>query len=258
MLCITDLQLARAVQRCAPSTLQRYLAVWKQWSTCSSSTPSAPASGILPDWLLQNSSRQGLASGPWKALSWMSRVAGLPALQQALNTAVAKAFLHASNPQPRREALPFSLSFVCWLERRVMSADSSLADKYAAGCLLCAIWGSLRWADALWVAPSSIQVQLEQGWLGYRPELRRPRRVCTGVPCCLALLGLRLRAGACHFGRRFLRFCASHVVQTPLSGSASAPRVLCAGRMRYRGFALCCRSTGLRCPLCPCPLLMHF
>ena len=71
----------------------------------------------------------------------MSRVAGLPALQQALNTAVAKAFLYASNPQPRREALPFSLSFVCWLERRVMSADSSLADKYGAASLLCALWG---------------------------------------------------------------------------------------------------------------------
>ena len=34
-----------------------------------------------------------------------------------------------------------------------MAADTSVADKFAAGCVLCAIWGSLRWSDALWVAP---------------------------------------------------------------------------------------------------------
>ena len=230
-----------SLQRCwlGPCNGMHHLlcsAIWLSGnSACSSSTPLAPASSILPDWLLQNSSRQGLASGPWKALSWMSRVAGLPALQQARNTAVAKAFLHASNPQPRREALPFSLSFVCWLERRVMSADSSLADKYAAGCLHCAIWGSLRWADALWVAPSSIQVQLEQAaWLGYRPELRRPRRVCTGV-----LLGLTGSSSACwglsfwsalsqilHQSRRADPDRIFDFLPALLSGSASAPTLL--------------------------------
>ena len=206
--------LARAVQRYAPSTLQRYLAVWRQWcqfATCSASNPAAPASGILPDWLLQNSSRQGLASGPWKALSWMSRVAGLPALHQALNTAVAKAFLHASSPQPRREALPFSLSFVCWLERRVMSTDSSLPDRYAAGCLLCAIWGSFTLGCCGWRHPQSTFNWSRAAWSASLPGPKLPRPACTGVHCCLASLGLLLPAGASHFGRCCLRSCISHV-----------------------------------------------
>ena len=189
----------------------------------------------LPDWLLQNSSRQGLASGPWKALSWMSRVAGLPALHQALNTAVAKAFLHASNPQPRREALPFSLSFVCWLERRVMSTDSSLADKYAAGCLLCAIWGSLRWADALWVAPSSIHIQLEQGGISSRTKTSK-----TGMYWGALLLGLTGSSSACwglsfwsvlsqilHQSRRVDPDRVLDFLPALLAGSASAPTLLC-------------------------------
>ena len=39
-----------------------------------------------------------------------------------------------------------------------MAADTPVADKYAAGCLLCVIWGSLCWSDALWVSASSVQV----------------------------------------------------------------------------------------------------
>ena len=233
--------LARAVQRYAPSTLQRYLAVWRQWcqfAMSSASNPAAPASGILPDWLLQNSSRQGLASGPWKALSWMSRVAGLPALHQALNTAVAKAFLHASCPQPRREALPFSLSFVCWLERRVMSTDFSLADRYAAGCLLCAIWGSLRWADALWVAPSSIHIQLEQGCLvGISSRTKTSK---TGMCWGALLLGLTGSSSACwglsfwsvlsqilHQSRRVDPDRVLDFLPALFAGPASAPTLLC-------------------------------
>ena len=107
---------------------------------------------------------------------------------------------------------------VCWLERRVMSADSSLADKYAVGCLLCAIWGfpalglfRYSWSRAAW-------------WV-YLPELRPPRRACTGAPCCLASLGLRLRAGACPFGRLSPRFC-SRVVQN-LTASLISCRPSC-------------------------------
>ena len=148
----------------------------------SASNPAAPASGILPDWLLQNSSRQGLASGPWKALSWMSRVAGLPALHQALNTAVAKAFLHASSSQPRREALPFSLSFVCWLERRVMSTDCMLRAA-------CSAPSGVRYVGLTpcgWRHPLSTFNWSRAAWSASLPGPKLPRLACTGVHCCLA------------------------------------------------------------------------
>ncbi|CAE7242165.1 unnamed protein product, partial [Symbiodinium sp. CCMP2456] len=58
----------------------------------------------------------------------------------------------------RREALPFSLSFVVWLERRVMHPDTSCTDILLIGSLLCAVWGSLRWSDLLWCPPDRIHL----------------------------------------------------------------------------------------------------
>ena len=153
--------LARAVQRYAPSTLQLYMSVWKQWcqfAACSSFAPASPASGVLPGWLLQNSSHQGLASGSRKVLSWMSRVAGLPALQQALNTAVAN--LHASNPRLGARRCPSrSASFVGWSAGLCLLTH--MADKVA--------------------------------WWAFHLEPRAPRQACTGMPCSMDLLARRQR-----------------------------------------------------------------
>ena len=119
-----------------------------------------------------------------------------------------------------------------------MSTDFSLADRYAAGCLLCAIWGSLRWADALWVAPSSIHVQLEQGCLvGISSRTKTSKTsMCWGA----LLLGLTGSSSACwglsfwsvlsqilHQSRRVDPDRVLDFLPALFAAPASAPTLLC-------------------------------
>ena len=86
-----DRHLRHPVLRFAPSTLQRYLADWISWHTfclAVSADPSDPPPGTLPDWLSVRASKQGLATGPLRALSWMALVAGLPCLQARLQLSI--------------------------------------------------------------------------------------------------------------------------------------------------------------------------
>ena len=133
-----------------------------------------------------------------------------------------------------------------------MSAESSLADKYAAGlpCGLLHPPFTFSWSTA--------------AWSEYHLALRRPRRVCTGVPRLWASLALLLRAGASPSGLCCLRFCISRVGLTltaswtffrPFSqvrGLRPFCSALCIGLMLCRGFGPCCKSIGLLCPPCPC------
>ena len=130
-----DRRLRHPVLRFAPSTLQRYLADWISWHTfclAVSADPSDPPPGTLPDWLSVRASKQGLATGPLRALSWMARVAGLPCLQARLQLSIVRAFATATAPSERRESLPLPLSFVIWLERRVAVATQEEIDAAAA------------------------------------------------------------------------------------------------------------------------------
>ena len=157
-----DFFISRVVATHAPSTLQRYLDMWSAWCLhCEIRRSSAhdPQPGVLPDWLRARSSPQGLATMPFKALSWFSRKAGLPLLRRQLDGAIARAFLSPSNPLEHRESLPFSLSFTAWLEGRVLCPETLPAETYMLGVLLCAIWASLRWGDLLWVPPARLHFQ---------------------------------------------------------------------------------------------------
>ncbi|CAE6966923.1 unnamed protein product [Symbiodinium natans] len=136
--------------------------MWAAWCLhCEIRRSSAhdPQPGVLPDWLRARSSPQGLATMPFKALSWFSRKAGLPLLRRQLEGAIARAFLSPSAPLEHRESLPFSLSFTAWLEARVLCPDTLPAETYMLGVLLCAIWASLRWGDLLWVPPARLHFQ---------------------------------------------------------------------------------------------------
>ena len=100
------------ILRFAPSTLQRYLADWTSWLVfCGAiaADPSDPPPGALPDWLSTRASKQGLATGPLRALAWMARVAGLPSLQALLQQSIVRAFAFATAPSERRESLPLPL-----------------------------------------------------------------------------------------------------------------------------------------------------
>ena len=118
---------------------------------------------------------------------------------------------HGVKPYPFYSAL--SAGWNAWSCRLISMLPVACSAPYGVPCV-----GRMPCG---WPHPPFRYSWKRAAWLGYRPELRRPRRVCAGVPCCLALLGLRLRAGACHFGRRFLRFCTSHIVQTPTASLIS-------------------------------------
>ena len=101
-------------------------------------------------------SKQGLATGPLKALAWMARTAGLPALQSRLQLSVVRAFA----PSERRESLPLPLSFIVWL---VQDPATPPSEALFIGFFLTAVWASLRWGDILWVPPDRLQLQLSHG-----------------------------------------------------------------------------------------------
>ena len=198
-----DALIMRAASRFAPSTLNRYLNAWHAWTDfCSAldASPVCPASGVLPDWLYSQQSAQGLATGPLRALTWMSRTAGLPALLSCLESGLCRAFASASNPAEKREALPFSVSFVAWLERLVCSESSSHSEVFQVGTLLLAIWSSLRWNDALWAAPR--RVVLRQADNCISGTSARTKTTRSGMPWGCSMLGLTGTATSC-WGLRF-------------------------------------------------------
>ncbi|CAE7657435.1 unnamed protein product [Symbiodinium sp. CCMP2592] len=188
----------RAVAKFAPSTLTVYLRLWSAWVlhcrrfgfSCSD-----PASGTVPDWLHRNAAPSGLATSAFKSLSWMSRIAGLPSLAAQLQTPLCTAFLTATIPIERRESLPFSVSFVAWLERRVMCPDTPARDALVMGSVLCLIWSSLRWNDGLWSPPGRLVLQYDSS--AVTGLATRTKSCRASMPWGCQLFGLTGGPSAC-------------------------------------------------------------
>ena len=109
----------------------------------------------------------------------------------------AKGFL----PPPPRASVLRRSPFLSPSERRVCDAHTSDAEVYQMGCLLCMIWASLRWSDALWTPPSRIVLQLQQAALtGFSIRTKSSRE---GMPWGCLLSGLTGSA-SCSWGARFL------------------------------------------------------
>ena len=183
--------LLRVIQKFAPSTLTRYFTEWQLWldfARSQNESPSDPSPGTLPDYLSSRASPQGLCTGPYRALSWFSRLAGLPALSAHLQSSLAKSFLTATAPAERRESLPLPLSFVVWLERLVCLPATPPAEVLFCGTVLVCIWSSLRWGDALWVPPSRLQLLPEQSALV--GSATRTKTTTRAMPFGLVTFGL--------------------------------------------------------------------
>ena len=196
--------LRHPVLRFAPSTLQRYLADWISWHTfclAVSADPSDPFPGTLPDWLSVRASKQGLATGPLRALSWMARVAGLPCLQARLQLSIVRAFATATAPSERRESLPLPLSFVIWLERRVADPSAPPSEALFLGFLLIAVWASLRWGDLLWIPPDRLHLQLAH--LAVLGTALRTKTTARSMPFGFLITGVS-GSPSCNWGMRFL------------------------------------------------------
>ena len=186
----------RAIAKNAPSTLQLYLRSWSAWvshATGSGFDPADPPPGSVPQWLQLTSAPSGLSTSSFKALSWMARVAGLPSLHSQLQTPLCTAFLSATGPVEKREALPFSVSFVAWLERRVMDPACPIPECIVIGSVLCLTWASLRWNDGLWSPPSRVVLQA-----GSVSGLATRTKSCrASMPWGCQLLGLTGTSASC-------------------------------------------------------------
>ena len=142
----------------------------------------------------------------WQAFRHCSKPLALQYLERSCTRLI---------PSPGAKRYPFRSALSAgWNVGSCRLIHSSLADKYAAGCLLCAIWGSLWRMPFGWPHLLFRYSWSRAAWWVYLPEPRRQKRACTAALCCLASRGLRLHAGACASGRLFLRFCTNRVVQT--------------------------------------------
>ncbi|CAE7302951.1 LRRC45 [Symbiodinium sp. CCMP2592] len=177
---------ARAIAKNAPSTLQLYLRSWSAWvrrCILSGIDPADPPPGALPSWLQLTSAPSGLSTTSFKALSWMAKVAGLPSIQVQLHTPLCSAFLSSTGPVEKREALPFSVSFVVWLAVLLR------------GSVLCLIWSSLRWNDGLWSPP--FRVILQSGSTALTGVATRTKSCRANMPWGCQLYGLTGSPSAC-------------------------------------------------------------
>ena len=211
-----EAHMTRSIAKFAPSTLERYLDQWSSWSRhceLAGFHPSSPPPGFLPDWIASRASAQGLATAPLKALAWMCKTAGLPALRDALSSPLCRAFAVASAPSEHRESLPLSLSFVVWLEQSVLDPGTSPAQVLRLGFVLVCVWASLRWGDSIWVPPARLQYQLSvQALVGVSVRTKTTKR---GMPWGLLAHGF-LGSPASSWALRFLS-CLRQAVSDTLA-----------------------------------------
>lgn len=173
----------KAVEHYAPSTLAAYIRMWHQWdafAACHNQSPYSPPVSLLGDFLHVHSrtSSQGLASGYIRSLAWVAKRAGFPALSEALQEPVARAYAVASHPRPRCEAAPLPLSFIIWLESCILSSIGTPADRLIMGGILVLVWGSLRWSDSQWVSPADLLEDMDS----LRGMALRTKATTRGMP----------------------------------------------------------------------------
>lgn len=156
-----DLHRAKVVAKYAPSTLSAYFGNWQRWldfCDCQGGSPFQPETAQVADFLQLSSKRSslGVATAQSRALTWMAKHLGLPGLRQCWDAPLVKAYMIPSEITLRKEAAPLPLSFIIFLETRILKELGTAAARLLMGCLLTLVWASLRWSDALWIAPSAL------------------------------------------------------------------------------------------------------
>lgn len=147
-------------------SLHGYLKSWAHWTEfcdCAGVCPFRPTVMTVANFL-QVSSKQsslGVATAQSRALTWVSKYAGLFVLKEALSSPIVRSYTVPSELVLRKEAAPLPLSFVVFLESQILKEVGTAADRLLMGCLLVLIWSSLRWSDATWVSPSSLTIEEE-------------------------------------------------------------------------------------------------
>jgi hypothetical protein len=155
---------------------------------CHQVCPYSPPTVFLADFLHVSSKRSslGVATAQSRALTWVSKYAGFPALLGALQAPITRAYTIPSEISVRKEAAPLPLSFVVYLESCILKELGTAADRLLMGSLLVLIWSSLRWSDALWVTPSALTEDVDV----IRGIAARPKTTSRGMPFAFVKSGL--------------------------------------------------------------------
>ena len=186
-----EAHLIKVVAKFAPSTLAAYLKGWSQWVEfchCHQVCPYSPPTVFLADFLQVSSKRSslGVATAQSRALTWVSKYAGFPALLGSLQAPITRAYTIPSEISVRKEAAPLPLSFVVYLESCILKELGTAADRLLMGSLLVLIWSSLRWSDALWVTPSALTEDVDV----IRGIAVRTKTTSRGMPFAFVKSGL--------------------------------------------------------------------
>ena len=157
-----DMHLAKMVASYAPSTLAAYLSKWRHWirfaSACDAN-PYDPSIALLLDFLASNSRGKLQTATTWiKSLRFISREAQLDSLRSALHSDLVSAYGRSGSIVERRESAPLPLSFVIFLERRVLDTSLPPQHRIIAGAFLLCIFASLRFSAALWCPPGRLSI----------------------------------------------------------------------------------------------------
>ncbi|CAE7282297.1 unnamed protein product, partial [Symbiodinium microadriaticum] len=209
-----DVHLAKMVDSYAPSTLAAYLSKWRHWvrfaSACEAN-PYDPSIALLLDFLASKSRGKLRTATTWiKSLRFISRKAHLDALRSSLHSELVSAYGRSGSIIERRESAPLPLSFVIFLERRILDTSLSAQQRIIAGSFLLCIFASLRFSDALWCPPGRLSITGEC-LLGVCLKTKTTRRAMPFG----ALTGGFLHRGAQGWAHAWL-----HLVQVALQATA--------------------------------------
>ena len=152
-----DALLRKSLDKFTAGTLERYIASTRQFLDflgLSSRTIASLDVAFLADFLhaCENSleeDREVCKIGPrpiLKALSWLSRIAEVPALQPIMQASLIRAFLTQPTTD-RKEALPLPMAVVVAWEKYICSPHCPQDLRLFLGGLLLALHGGLRFGD---------------------------------------------------------------------------------------------------------------
>ncbi len=103
------------------------------------------------------------AKSALSSLLFVAKRAECAALASMLDKPVIRGFSRASQPTGEvKEAFPLPLCFLAFLEGLLLHGREHLGTRLVAGCILLAVWGSLRYSDFARSAPSSLSIV---GWV---------------------------------------------------------------------------------------------
>ena len=172
------------------ATLSSYFSRWELWMqfcTLQSLDAVSPDVVDVADFVHSHSQgRLGAAILSIKAMRFVSKRLELTILMVRLSSTLVKSFCVSGEIAERRETAPLPLSFVIFLERLILDGQQPNAKRLIAGCMLVAIWASLRFSDAQWSSPLHLHMS-STALLGFSSKTKTTRK---GMPFGVLAEGL--------------------------------------------------------------------